>query len=173
MAPVTDPGPRARPAAAVCMHGGPAVQPSAHRPDFCCAGCEFVHGLIAQRGLGQFYDLQESGVPPVKSLPFQKRDWSWLEELIAQAERTPVAQLVLGVQGLSCIACVWLIERLFAQRPGGLELRANPALGRLELRWTSGVFDLPGFARELQSFGYLLGPVDQRAPSANRSLVIR
>lgn len=158
---------------AVCIHCGTAFQPTEHRPGFCCAGCEFVHGLIAQRGLGQFYDLQEAGAPPVKSLVFQKRDWSWLEELIVHAERMPVAHLVLGIQGLSCIACVWLIERLFAQKPGGLEIRVDPAPGRLELRWTPGVFDALAFARELQGFGYLVGPPDTRDSSASRSLVIR
>ena len=27
----------------VCIHFGTPFRPSAHRPDFCCAGCQFVH----------------------------------------------------------------------------------------------------------------------------------
>ena len=129
--------------------------------------------MITSNGLTQFYDLQESGVQPVKSLVFQKRDFSWLEALIAAAEPGPVASLELEVQGLSCIACTWLIERLFARKPGALEIRVHPAVGRLTMRWTPGVFDALAFARELQSFGYLVGPPGEDRPRADRSLLIR
>jgi Cu2+-exporting ATPase len=161
------------PSLAACIHCGVRFRPTAHRPDFCCAGCQFVHGLITSNGLTQFYDLQEGGVQPVKSLVFQKRDFSWLEPLIAAAEQNPVASLELEIQGLSCIACTWLIERLFGRKPGALEIRVNPAVGRLTLRWTPGVFDALAFARELQSFGYLIGPPGEEPPRASRSLLIR
>jgi P-type Cu2+ transporter len=160
-------------ATAACIHCGTGFKPTAHRPDFCCAGCQFVHDLIAKNGLGQFYDLEEGGVQPVKSLVFQKRDFGWLEELIASAGKAPVAALMLDVQGLSCIGCAWLIERLFARKPGALDIRVDPTLGRLDLRWTPGVFDALAFARELQSFGYLVGPLGKNEASPNRSLVIR
>src|SRR5204863_1101511 len=100
----------------VCIHCGTPFRPTAHRPNFCCAGCQFVHDLIAKNGLGQFYDLQEGGVPPVQSLVFQKRDYAWLEDLARVSNGT----LALDVQGLSCIGCPWLIERLFTRQPGAL-----------------------------------------------------
>jgi Cu2+-exporting ATPase len=144
-------------------------RPTAHRPDFCCAGCQFVHDLIAKSGLGQFYDLQENGVPPAPSLVFQKRDYTWLEELVRDAD----GALTLDVQGLSCLACAWLIERVFARQPGALSIHVDPTLGQLALRWQPGVFDPVAFARELQSFGYLVGPPDHSAPTADRALNLR
>jgi len=152
----------------VCIHCGTPFRPTAHRPDFCCTGCQFVHDLIAQNGLGQFYDLQEGGVPPVQSLVFQKRDYAWLEDLARKTD----GMLNLDVQGLSCIGCAWLIERLFTRRPGALAIRVDPALGQLELRGQPGVFDVVAFARELQSFGYLVGPPGKGAP-ASRALNLR
>lgn len=153
----------------VCIHCGTSFRPTTHRPDFCCAGCQFVHDLIAKNGLGQFYDLQESGLPPVKSLVFQKRDYTWLEELARGSGGT----LTLDVQGLSCIGCAWLIEKLFSRQPGALAIHVDPALGQLALRWQPGVFDPVNFAQEMQSFGYLLGPRGKSGAPANRALNLR
>jgi Cu2+-exporting ATPase len=152
----------------VCIHCGTPFRPTAHRPDFCCAGCQFVHDLIAKNGLGQFYDLQEGALPPVASVVFQKRDYAWLEDLA----RTGDGKLVLDVQGISCLGCAWLIEKLFARRPGALAIRVDPALGQLELLARFGVFDAVAFARELQSFGYLVGPPGSGVP-ASRALRLR
>jgi Cu2+-exporting ATPase len=158
----------------LCLHCGTSFRPTTHRPDFCCAGCNFVHELITRNGLGQFYDLQEGGVQPVRSLVFQKRDYAWLEDLAGTAEESPVAALKLDIQGLSCIGCAWLIEKIFTRKEGALSVRVDPTLGTVELRWTSGKVDLVAFARELQSFGYLLGPLNARSKAdPNRGLVIR
>jgi Cu2+-exporting ATPase len=153
----------------VCIHCGTAFQPTAHRPDFCCAGCQCVHDLIAKNGLSQFYDLQEGDVPPVQSLVFQKRDYAWLEDLARDSAGT----LMLDVQGISCIGCAWLIEKLFSRKPGALVIHVDPALGQLALRWQPGVFNTVSFAQELQSFGYLVGPPGKSAVPANRALNLR
>lgn len=152
-----------------CIHCGTPFRATAHRPDFCCAGCQFVHDLIAKNGLGQFYDLQEGGVPPVQALVFQKRDHAWLEDLA----RVSAGTLTLDVQGLSCIGCAWLIERLFTRQPGALVIHVDPTFGQLALRWQPGVFDAVAFARELQTFGYLVGPPGQTTPPASRALHLR
>ena len=153
----------------VCIHCGTRFRPTAHRPDFCCAGCEFVHSLIQQKGLTQFYELQDGTTFPVRSVVFQQRDYTWLEE-IARDDR---GSLDLDLQGISCIGCVWLIEKLFHTKPGALAIRVDPTLGRLHLRWEPGRFELVAFAREIQSFGYLVGPVAGTGKRTNRSLVIR
>jgi len=162
-------------ASAVCLHCGTPFRPTEHQPDYCCSGCQFVHDLITKNGLGQFYDLQEGGVQPVKSLVFQKRDYVWLEDLARHAEAVggSSAVLRLDLQGISCIGCVWLVEKLFANHPGALTLRVDPTLGRLDLRWTSGQFDIVVFARQLQSFGYLVGPPAGNAKPTNRALTVR
>lgn len=163
------------PATAVCLHCGTAFRPSERQRQFCCSGCQFVHDLITKNGLGQFYELQEGGVQPVKSLVFQKRDYTWLEEAARSAEAAgqPTASLQLDLQGVSCIGCAWLIEKVFAHRPGALALHVDPVMGTIDLRWTRGVFDVVAFARLLQSFGYLLGPRAAGERPASRALVVR
>ena len=158
--------------AALCIHCGTRFAPRDAREDFCCAGCEFVHKLIIEHGLERFYDLRDSAVLPVKSLVFQKRDYRWLAELAAAAPGRP-ATLTLDLQGVSCIGCVWLIERLFLRRAGALSAYVNSALGQIALRWLPDQCDLTEFARELQGFGYLLGPLGYRKGNPRKAFAIR
>jgi Cu2+-exporting ATPase len=166
----------------VCVHCGTpfvrtnipqsAIRIPQSPPAFCCAGCEFVYKLILEHGLERFYDLRSSAVLPVKSLVFQKRDYRWLADLAAATPGTP-ARLTLELQGVSCIGCVWLIERLFLRRPGAVAVQVNSALGQITLRWLPGRCDLTDFARDLQGFGYLLGPPGQRTGKTNNAFAIR
>jgi Cu2+-exporting ATPase len=55
-----------------------------------------------------------------------------------------------------------LIEKLFSKQPGGLRIMIDIMHGDLRLEWTAGQMDLPAFARELQQFGYLIGPPEPR-----------
>jgi Cu2+-exporting ATPase len=157
---------------AVCLHCGTRFSTSATHAEFCCSGCEFVHKLILEHGLERYYDLRSSAVLPVKSLVFQKRDYRWLSDLAAATPGTP-ARLTLELQGVSCIGCVWLIERLFLRQPGAVAADVNSALGHISLRWLPGSCDLAAFARELQGFGYLLGPIGDRKPATSKSFTIR
>ncbi len=159
----------------VCIHCGTPFQPTPYRADFCCAGCQFVHDLILKSGLGQFYELQDDAIHPVKSLVFQRRDYSWIEELarMAESDGKATASLTLDLQGISCIGCVWLIEKLFSRKPGALAIEVNASLGRLDLRWTAGAFDVVSFAQELQNFGYLVGPPGRSSEAIDRPLLKR
>jgi Cu2+-exporting ATPase len=160
---------------AKCIHCGTPFSATPERPDYCCAGCQFVHDLIVKNGLQKFYDLQDGMAFPVKSLVFQKRDYSWLAEL-ALASNIPgsgSSMLNLDLQGISCIGCVWLIEKLFERKPGALGAQVNPTLGQLHLRWTPGQTDIVEFAHELQSFGYLLGPPGATAQNQTGPLIKR
>ncbi len=138
----------------VCLHCGSAFRTSFPETKFCCSGCEFVHGLIQQNRLTQFYEFQEGAIPPARSVVFQKRDYRWLEALAPEGIRG----LRLDLQGLSCLGCVWLVEKLFHRWTGAHGLHIDSSLGQVVLRFDPGTCDLPGFAAELQSYGYLLGP---------------
>ena len=118
--------------------------------------------MLQQEGLGQFYDLKGSqNLPPVSPQAMRQQDYGWLEAstIAATAQRTDentAAELSVSIQGLSCMACIWLIERLFAKM-GGTQVNVDIARGELRMAWHPGQFDPVEFARELQRFGYLLG----------------
>lgn len=95
----------------------------------------------------------------------------------AEGESRPhlaAPELTLGVQGISCAGCVWLIERLFQREPGARDIVVNAQYGTMRLRWVRGECSAPEFARRLQAFGYLVGPAGRAiADPESRGLVKR
>ena len=84
-----------------CRHCG---QESAD--DFCCAGCKTVYALLHEKGLGSFYEKkQDERLLPVDA-EWLARDWSRV------VVDDSVELLRFHVDGLSCSACVWILERL-------------------------------------------------------------
>ncbi|MEO6996328.1 MAG: heavy metal translocating P-type ATPase metal-binding domain-containing protein [Lacunisphaera sp.] len=159
-----------------CLHCGvPLVGEAAHQSGFCCAGCGYVYRLVHERGLDGYYKIRDAVVAPVDPSVFQARDVRWLAELQENAEKAPgTPELELEVQGISCAGCVWLIERLFHQQPGALDIETDAQLGRLRMRWTKGEFHAAQFARTLHSFNYVVGPMgEEPAVAESRGLARR
>lgn len=146
-----------------CIHCATPFSSASPQEKFCCRGCEYVYSLIHEEGLDRFYDLRSnSTLRPVRSVPFESRDFEWLEKEKARAEEGlsegDSAEADFSLEGLSCVGCVWLVEKIFQKYPGGIEASAHPATGVLHLKWCAGEADLTGFAGELADFGYMLSP---------------
>ncbi|MFY1829713.1 heavy metal translocating P-type ATPase [Myxococcus fulvus] len=163
-----------RPDKALCLHCGSRVPEGASSREFCCAGCEVVHGLLVSQGLTRYYQLTGGKTSPAAE-PARGRGLSWLEPLVTKAEAAPGAlcSLELDVQGLHCAACVWLMNELFRRQPGGAGFTVDPALGKARMQWRRGAFDVAGFLRAVEGFGYLFGPSRKRPAPASLDLPIR
>lgn len=154
-----------RPAKPACRHcGAPLLDARAEQSGFCCPGCAYVFRLVHEHGLDGYYRVKDDITAPADAAVFQPRDFAWLTAAQRAAEesagpRSP--ELTLGIQGISCAGCVWLIERLFQTQPGARDIFANAQLGHVRLRWLPGEFSAADFAIKLQSFGYLLGPLGE------------
>jgi len=161
-----------------CRHcGSPLAEGRLQESGFCCAGCAYVFRLVHEHGLAGFYRINDEIIAPADAAVFQPRDFSWLGAAQQEAEaagggRPPA--LTLDVQGLSCAACVWLIERIFLQQPGARDIEASAQLGQMRVRWIPGQFSAAEFARRLQAFGYLAGPAGETvAEPESRGLIRR
>ena len=131
-----------------CIHCGTPFRPTPDRPEFCCAGCQYVLGLLHDRGLERYYDLRDGVGMPVGSQVFHARDTGWLKALQEAEEAAGRSRLRLGIQGISCVGCVWLLERLFRERAGAVGSRVNASAGLIDLEWEPGRCDLAGFSVE-------------------------
>lgn len=145
----------------VCVHCATPFSATSAVEKFCCRGCEFVYDLIHHEGMERFYDLRShSAIRPVRSVPFEARDFTWLEEMKAGLEGSAApggaVEADFSLEGLSCVGCVWLVESVFMRQAGAIEASAHPATGLLRLRWAAGGMDLSTFADEIASFGYSL-----------------
>jgi len=161
-------------AVATCAHCGTGFAAGSAVERFCCRGCEYVAELISEQGFERFYDLKQGiAAAPVKSRPFEEHDFSWLEEKVVEAEKEALGQgcearMDLGLEGISCVGCVWLIERLFARHPGSIRAAANPSSGHLHLEWLPGRCDVEEFLRELCRFGYVAAPAGRGGGDVER-----
>lgn len=157
-----------------CIHcGTPYSAGGRGDSEFCCNGCQYVHNLIHKEGLDHYYDLRDRRIAPVGSAALQLRDYSWLEKRAAgqEAASPKLAEMVLDLEGISCVGCVWLIEKLFRQNPGAVRIDINTQYGQVRLQWRPGVFRVVDFAREIQQFGYLFGPPGKRPQEESRRLL--
>ncbi|WP_431271035.1 heavy metal translocating P-type ATPase [Dankookia sp. P2] len=138
-------------AAAVCAHcGGPA--PAGAR--FCCAGCEGAHVLVAGLGLDAFYRRREGADgslrPPVDAPAV---DFT-LHVQGEGEERT----LELMVAGLTCGACVWLVEQALAAEPDVTRARIALSTRRLTLGWRGAAARANDFVALLARLGFRAAP---------------
>jgi Cu2+-exporting ATPase len=157
-----------------CIHCGTPFSTVLRKDsEFCCNGCEYVHRLIKDSGLDHYYNLRDRRINPVQAAALQPRDYAWLEARIASVESaSPIrAATVLDLEGISCVGCVWLIEKIFREQPGGIRIEINTQYGQIKLQWHPGVFNAVDFAREIQQFGYVLGPPGERPQEESRRLV--
>lgn len=119
--------------AAACAHCGAPLPEGAAR--FCCAGCAGAHALVSGLGLDAFYRRQETAagtLRPAEAPP--ETDFAAL----ARPGRGGTHTLELMVSGLTCGACVWLLEQALAQEPDVLRARASLSARRLTLEWRGG-----------------------------------
>ncbi len=145
----------AEPAAAttLCAHCGAPVAAPGQR--FCCTGCEGAQALIAGLGLDAFYRrrAQAEGTlrPPVEppAVDFASH---------ARAAKDGTQVLELMVAGLSCGACVWLVEQALAAEPDVLSARISLSARRLRVAWRGEAARARDLAALLARLGFRVAP---------------
>ncbi len=161
----------------VCLHCGNELGRFWSPPDgpFCCRGCRTVYEMIHAEKLERFYDLKPPTLVPAPTL--RPDSYNWLDQLLAaradEGPRDGPLRLDLDIQGVHCAACVWLIEELFKRRDAGIQIRINPAVGKVELAWDPARGDLQDFLVEIEKFGYRLGPSRKGDRRQSRALLMR
>ncbi|MFC5050229.1 heavy metal translocating P-type ATPase [Rubritalea spongiae] len=156
-----------------CKHCSTPVKSESE--EFCCRGCESVYQLIHDGGLGLFYDLKaDDTLAPLRERPFQQKDWKWLLESVNAQNNQQVSTLTLGLSGMSCMACVWLVETVAKKHHGVIETCADNTQGAFELTYQTNNCDIVALADELHRLGYELLPkkLGKQAGTTD-SLVVR
>lgn len=158
-----------------CLHCGTPVRNRESASRFCCAGCEYVYQLIRENGFDQFYDFQEGKSQPPPSTIFQNRDYLWIAERVSVEEKSSQIDLEskFSVQGITCVGCIWLLEKLYLKEPGAISCEIDSSAGSMTLKWKRGKIDLVAFAKKVQHFGYLLGKSSLQEESESRRLLSR
>lgn len=107
----------------------------------------------------------------------REQSFEWLRdkqvELEASSKDGLTVKASFHLQGISCVGCVWLIEKLFLRHEGAVRAASDPQRGELRLQWVAGRLQLADVATELQRHGYLLSPESTVSQSVSRELLTR
>ncbi len=128
---------------------------------FCCAGCDAAHGLIQTLGLGTYYTRRILARDHSTLRPDPFNDAAHIS-VARHVQTAPdgTHSIVLAVEGLSCGACVWLIEQVLAAEAGVKTARVNLTTRRLTITFTGDATRADQLAARVASLGYRVAPFD-------------
>ncbi|WP_122236463.1 heavy metal translocating P-type ATPase [Pseudomonas syringae] len=146
--------------------------------ELCCPGCQAVTQAIVTSGLESYYRHRSETSANPQSLPAQLIDELALyDRPDVQApfvrHEGELSEAILLIEGISCAACGWLIEKRLGRLPAVAEARMNLSTHRLQVRWRSDQLALSQLLNELHAIGYVAHPwqadrAAERLASENR-----
>jgi Cu2+-exporting ATPase len=136
----------------------------------CCPGCQAVAEAIVAGGLENYYRHRSDNAINPQALPkalpdeLELYDREEVQQDFVQ-HQGELSETSLLIEGISCAACGWLIEKHLRTLPGVAEARLNLSNHRLTLRWADSLLPLSQLLKELRSIGYAGHPWQDDAAS--------
>ncbi|MFM7066845.1 MAG: heavy metal translocating P-type ATPase [Gammaproteobacteria bacterium] len=159
-----------------CFHCGEAIPPGTtfrvafdeRREAVCCAGCAAAATAIRDAGLTDYYRYRS--VPAPRAAPrlpdrYAHYDTSAVEEHWTRDLGDGQRQAQVLLEGVSCAACTWLVEKRLGQLEGIREATANPATARVAIRFDATRISLGRLLAAIDALGFrphVVGEVDTR-----------
>ncbi|MGQ7958316.1 heavy metal translocating P-type ATPase [Pseudomonas sp. SP16.1] len=136
----------------------------------CCPGCQAVAEAIVAGGLEHYYRHRSENASNPQALPqalpdeLALYDRSEVRQPFVQ-QQGELSETQLLIEGISCAACGWLIEKHLRGVPGVAEAHLNLSNHRLQVRWSDSQIPLSKLLAELRRIGYAAHPwqADQAA----------
>ncbi|MBK7406318.1 MAG: heavy metal translocating P-type ATPase metal-binding domain-containing protein [Phycisphaerales bacterium] len=157
----------ARAARTACSHCGLPVPAGLVEPDtteqFCCGACRAVWEAIHGCGLERYYELRDrQGAQGQKAQTtgraYEEFDDPTFRDLYCKDLGNGAFTAELFLEGVHCVACVWLVEKLPELEKGLLECRLDLGRSLVRATWDSNTIGLSGVARALDRLGYVPHP---------------
>ncbi|MDR2017218.1 MAG: heavy metal translocating P-type ATPase [Burkholderiales bacterium] len=152
---------------------------------FCCGGCQAVAQTIHAAGLEAFYTTRTVSAQTPEDT---QDEWAAYDDegIVRDFIRKRSGgeggkneyEIALLLEGLTCGACVWLIESWLMRQPGVVEARVNFASRRATLVWRPEITPLSQLLRAVVRIGYRAYPYDparrdEQARRERRSMLFR
>lgn len=132
---------------------------------FCCAGCQAIAMAIVDGGLQNYYRYREQqGVKPeatqVQLTEFEAYDLQEVQEdfVIADIQQPALLQAAVNVEGITCTACVWLIEQHLKKLDGVQTVSVNSSSHQGLIRFDPKHIKLSKIFAEFARIGFKLNP---------------
>ncbi|MFM7103850.1 MAG: heavy metal translocating P-type ATPase metal-binding domain-containing protein, partial [Verrucomicrobiota bacterium] len=167
--------------AAACFHCGSGCAGAEFRRGeqvFCCLGCQTVHELLMENGLGQFYQLGSGPGSrvggPVVAGSHAFLDQPGVREKFIEFSDGQQDRVTFRFPAIHCLACVWLLENLHRLHPGVGRVTVHFPRREATIQFDPARITLGGVASLVASLGYepdlRLGDLGRRPAPVSRRL---
>jgi len=136
--------------------------------DLCCTGCEAVANAIVQSGSESFYqyrtDVNETPeftpatLPQSMQMELTLYDNEDVLDELSEATANQGRQISLIIEGITCAACGWLIEKQIKQFAGVEFVNLNLSHHKLQLRWHQEQTPLSELITRIYALGFKAQP---------------
>ena len=142
----------------------------------CCPGCETVAQTIVDSGLVSYYQYRTAPAEKADLVPEQLLALSHYDnedvqlEFVRNSENT--SEVTLSLEGVSCAACAWLIEKQVSSQDGVYGIRVNTTTNRALLSWDNTKTKLSELLSAIHTLGYKAAPfeADKQEAAYHRSM---
>jgi Cu2+-exporting ATPase len=123
----------------------------------CCAGCRAVAALIDEHGLAKFYDFRTapSRKPLLESGPWAVCDRPEIARRIARELGGGMQELTCRVDGVTCAACTWLLDRGLRAVDGVSDVAVNPLSGEAVIRFDAARTRVSNVLAGIERLGFM------------------
>ncbi|GGO69664.1 heavy metal translocating P-type ATPase [Bowmanella pacifica] len=129
----------------------------------CCPGCQAVAEAIVANGLEDYYKFRTEPAERADGMPNDLLEKLKLfdqpelqEEFVVNKGKDN--QVQLSLEGISCAACAWLIEKKLAKLPGIKQIAVNVSARRALVSWYPEQLALSGILAAIENIGYHAQP---------------
>ncbi|WP_114764445.1 heavy metal translocating P-type ATPase [Vibrio rhodolitus] len=132
--------------------------------EMCCPGCETVAQTIVDSGLVSYYQYRTAPAEKAELVPEQLQALIHYDNQEVQNEfvrnSDDISEVTLSLDGISCAACAWLIEKQLSHTDGVVRIRVNTATNRALLSWNNTKTKLSELLSTIHRLGYKAAPFE-------------
>ncbi|WP_087023721.1 heavy metal translocating P-type ATPase [Thaumasiovibrio subtropicus] len=128
----------------------------------CCPGCHAVANTIVASGLTSYYEFRTEKADRADLVPeaLQTLQHYDLEEVqqdfVIGSEQNK--EVTLSLEGVTCAACAWLIEKKLYELTGVVKVIVNTTTHRAVIGWKNDTVALSKILQAIHSLGYQAAP---------------
>lgn len=144
----------------------------------CCIGCQTVAETIVAQGMTDYYKFRtvragkvEQLVPEQLAFITSYDNPDIQEEFISQSN--DVSEVLLTVEGITCAACAWLIEKQLLNMPAVKRVDVNTSTNRAMIQWHKDALPLSEIIKSLLEIGYKAYPFQADLEASQKQLVAK
>ncbi|MBA5763475.1 cadmium-translocating P-type ATPase [Vibrio sp. 404] len=132
--------------------------------EMCCPGCETVAQTIIDSGLVSYYQYRTAPAEKADLVPEQLQALIHYDNEEVQNEfvrnSDELSEVTLSLDGISCAACAWLIEKQLSHTSGVVQIRVNTTTNRALLSWNNTKTKLSDLLAAIHRLGYKAAPFE-------------